>query len=282
MDDSKEKIQKPRPYWHLDMKWIAALLSIPILGLTMLIANLYILTERENAVKVSSTILKAMYAPASQTGEKEIAEIRKAIKNNPDKVLKPFPGTDIQITEADLDKYSPDELKQNIFAKLAETIYDSSKSSETGISLKESFGKLGLMAIFTEEGHSQISMILIYTVLISIVLLAFLVYFSYGFGRFFSPGLIFMLTGLPMLLVLTILRKQPEAQTFATGEMNMQQGVTQFVSAIGPTISGLTAKNYLILVIVGTALVLVGIIGRIIQKAVLRRRRSGQETGINI
>ena len=172
MNDSNESTRKPRPYWHLDMKWIVALIFIPVFALSFLAANLYIMTERDNAVKVSAVILKAMYAPKDSSGE--IEKVREAIKNSPDKVLEPFPGTDIKITEADLDKYTPEELKQNLFYQLAGTIYDGSSSSQ-GMTLKEIAKNLGLMALFTKSGHDQIGNILIYPILVSALLLALLI-----------------------------------------------------------------------------------------------------------
>lgn len=272
MDDSKQKI---RSYWHIDAKWITALIFTPVFILTMLIANLYIMTQKDNAVKVSRTALEAMLIPSGSMSGEEIIQIRKAIHKSPNKVLRPFPGTDITITEADLDTYKPEEIKQKVFNQLAITLYDGSSSFSPTGTLKESFGKLGLMAIFTKEVHAEIKNILKYATIISALLLIILVYFSYGFGRMISPGIIFIVVGLPAILITTALQHQPALfPMLSTGEISLQQRISEFVSTVGPTIAEIFLKNYIILTLTGVVLVIGGIIGGIIQKIIAKIKTS--------
>lgn len=267
MIENKIKI---KPYWHIDMKWIVSLILIPLLAVTFLILNLYKSTDEVNGVEVSSTLLAAMYSPGSKNYDNEINEIRTIIQKSPDRTLRPFPGLDIKITEQDIEKYPVTEIKKRIFLELAKNIYDFNpakmklnKEGKTDV-----FSNFGLMAIFTKTSHQFIGKILIYGASASIIFLILLVYFSYGFGRLISPGLIFVLIGLPSVLFLTVLQKTPENSQIPLGakEISTQQRISMFVSEVGPTISKIFQRNYIILIIVGLILILIGIVGKITQR----------------
>ncbi len=261
-----DKQIKMRPYWHVDMKWITALLFIPVFSVTLFLANLYYITNKINAVNVASKLLQAMYAPGGNNTVQEVKEIRKMIQKSPDRSLKPFPGLDIKITEQDLDKYPVDEIKGRVFLEFAKNMYDFD-SGETG-----TFSKFGLMAIFTLEGHQSIGKILLYGVLISLVFLVLLVYFSYGFGRLISVGVTCILVSFPSMLFLTILQKIPKnsLESSGAGEISMQQRIYSFVSTVGPTISQMLLINYITVTILGAVLLFVGIVGQMRYKNMLK------------
>lgn len=248
-----------RPSWHTDAKWICGLILIPILTATFWLFNLYQLTNQTNAVKLMSAALVDVVAPNQKDYTEDIKKIKETIRQSPDKVFKPFPGLDIKITEQDINQYPIEELKGRLFSELAQNIYG---SDSDGLS------NFGALVIFTRFGHQSIGKILIYATLVSVLFLALLVYFSYDFGRLVSPGVIFILIGLPATLLMAILQKMPAGPPppLAAGEITLWQRATSFGSAIAPTIAQVGLKNYLILTALGWFLVLTGLIGRTIQK----------------
>lgn len=271
MSEEIKNQSRIRPYWHLDAKWIVALIFIPIFAAAFLACNLYVLTNEKNAVNVSSNILSALYSPGGdQNNSKEIEEVRAAIRKSPDKVLKPFPGLDIQITEQDLDQSNLADVKDKLFKELAKNIYnfDSSKMKYNPEGKTDALSNLGAMAIFTKGGHQLIGKIALISSGIALVFLALLIFFSYGFGRMISPGIIFFITGLPATILLLALQKGigNSSEAVDPGKMSLGQRIGLAVKEVGPQISDVILKNYIILVVVGTTLVLVGVIGRIIQK----------------
>lgn len=258
-----------RSYWRVNMKWVIALIFIPVFAVTFLLFNLYVITDETNSIKVSSVLLKEMYSPGNNTNANEVQEIRAAIKKSPNKVLLPFPGVDIKITEGDLDKYSTSDIKTRVFQELAKNIYnfDSSKKENNHEGKKGILSNLGLMAIFTKEGHVFLGNILVYAVLASALPLSLLIYFSYGFGRLVSPGVVAIIVGLPIIVFLTVLQKKTEESgvILGTSEISIQQRLSAFIGAVGPTISDIFLKNYSILTVIGVILIVAGLIGRIIQ-----------------
>lgn len=271
MNEEIKNQSKIRPYWHIDAKWVVALIFIPIFTAAFLACNLYVMTNEKNAINVSSNILSALYSPGGdQNNSKEIEEVRAAIRKSPDKALKPFPGLDIQITEQDLDQSNLANVKDKLFKELAKNIYnfDSTKMKYNSEGKTDALSNLGVMAIFTKEGHQFIGKIALISSGIALVFLALLIFFSYGFGRMISPGIIFFITGLPATILLLLLQKETgnSSETIDLEKMSVTQRIGLAVKEVGPQISDVILKNYIILTIVGIVLVLVGIIGRIIQK----------------
>ncbi|MCL5410274.1 MAG: hypothetical protein M1324_00250 [Patescibacteria group bacterium] len=262
---------KVRPYWHLDAKWLVALIFIPVFALAFFLCNLYVMTTEKNAVNVSAALLSALYAPGGDQGNsQEIEQVREAIKKSPDKAFKPFPGSDIQITEQDLDQYSIKDLKGKIFKELAKNIYnfDSSDIKTSSDGKDNSLSTLGAMAIFTKDGHQFIGKIALIVSSIALVFLALLIFFSYGFGRMISPGIIFFIIGLPATILLLLLQKGAGNSSEAVDleKLSLGQRVGAAVKVVGPQISDVLLKNYIILLLTGVVLILTGIIGRIIQR----------------
>lgn len=262
MDKLEDKKNRPRPEWHVDAKWITALIFIPIFALTFLAYNLFQMTKKENSVKVAGALISAVF-PVGDT-EESLTQVRKAIQESPDKSLKPFPGTNVKITEADLNKYSASELRQKLFQELATSIYDSDKSSSSN---------LGLLVVFTKAGHDFIGKLLLIFSAVSLVLLALLILFSAGFGKALVPGIIFVILGLLPTFFLFAIDHAPENSSPVPvgSEADIKQMATMALSKIAPQLSEIFFKNYLALTITGVLLLLVGIIGRIVQRIKSRR-----------
>jgi len=71
---SGERRRKPRPYWHVDAKWIAGLLLLSVLGLGQLLFNLAQVTAERPAVETVSKVLALSFSPKGLDDETEIAQ----------------------------------------------------------------------------------------------------------------------------------------------------------------------------------------------------------------
>lgn len=265
---TNDKILKTRPDWHIDAKWIVSLLLIFVFAITFLVFNLFVLTKKDNAIGISSALLAAMFSRGDSTND--IEPIRKAIKESPDKALKPFPGLDIKITEHDLDKSSVKEIKQRLFTELAASIYDyNSAPSRSKDKNTNSASQLGFMVIFTSEGHNFIGKILTVSLIISFALLLFSIWFSAGFGKAITPGVIFLIIGfLPTVILFLINLSGSKPLPIVDGsEADLKQQLSVLLASIAPLISKVCFVNYLVLTLTGLSLVILGISGRLVQRS---------------
>ncbi len=255
--ETKNKI---RPHWHINAKWMIGLVLVPIFALTFFAFNLFMLTNRENGIKTSANIISALYSPHSNVAQSLIA-VRQAIEKSPDKSFYPFPDKSIKITASDLNKYSGEELKNKLYTQLAASIYDSEDSSLKSV---------GFLFAFTKAGHAFISKIFFILLPVTLVLLALVIYFSAGFGRLVTPGIIALLVGTPLTLILTLLQKSEGPSTVPAANAGWSQMALFIVRSLIPQFE-LLRKNYLLLTLVGLGLIAASIIGVIIRKIIKKK-----------
>ena len=79
-----ELLPRPRPYWHVDAKWIC--------GLMLLVFNLVVLTAEKSAVELLTLGLALMYSQNGLDDEAEVAEMRRRIEASPDKMISLSPA----------------------------------------------------------------------------------------------------------------------------------------------------------------------------------------------
>ena len=58
---SKQKSTKPRPYWHVDAKWITGILLVFTLSITFLVFNLGQITNAENGVDFLTLMIASVF-----------------------------------------------------------------------------------------------------------------------------------------------------------------------------------------------------------------------------
>lgn len=259
MKNDNNSIKKGRPDWHIDAKWVCGLFLIPILAVTVVVLNLYILTSRENGIKFSARVLEALYAPNANI-EKSAEAVREAIKNSPDKSFTPFPDKNIKITEEDLNNYSVSELTDKIFSDLAVSIYDSPKSNMTNV---------GLLAPITKYGHAVLGKVLGICVAVSILFLALAIYFSADFGRLITPGILVFVISFPGTLLFYLMQKNNNQTTVPSPEAGWPERIRFIIGSLSEQID-LIYRNYLVILLFGIGFILIGKIGRII----LKRRKN--------
>ncbi len=157
---------KPRPYWHVDAKWICGLLGMVAISALLLLVGLYRLTD-------------AQRAPAFVT------ELVGSVFTNPN--------------EPEVDKL---ELKKQLQPLYTEGVAGVAKHTAKSPDEQAKMAKqLQPLNAFTKQGHDRIVDWLAAAAVAVALLLASLVYFSAGAGRLVSPAVVIMLSALPGALV---------------------------------------------------------------------------------
>jgi hypothetical protein len=91
---------RPRPYWHVDAKWVVGLLLLGVLSLTLLVYNLVQVTDEEPAVDALSLALALVLSPEGIDDPQSVELILEQIRSSPDKVgqepARGPPGRDAQ------------------------------------------------------------------------------------------------------------------------------------------------------------------------------------------
>ena len=114
----------PRPYWHLDAKWLTGLLLVIALGLTVMAYNLMLATEEKAATDTLALTYALTFSQQGLDDQSEIDSLKAAVEASPDKTIKPMPGMNVTIAEQDLVNHTPREIRLNYFRQWAEPFYN--------------------------------------------------------------------------------------------------------------------------------------------------------------
>lgn len=159
-------IEKPRPYWHVDAKWIVGLLTVAVLTVSLVVFGLFRLTDETRA-------------PAF------VNAVAKDLMTNPN---------------SDFDASQLNRHIQPLYEKGSEGVAKAA-SSDTAQQLSIS-KQLEIFNVFTRKGHEQLFALSIVLGIVLALLLAGLAYFSYRAGRFLSPGIVILIVSLPGTMAL--------------------------------------------------------------------------------
>ncbi|HUC20660.1 MAG TPA: hypothetical protein VMR98_04160 [Candidatus Polarisedimenticolaceae bacterium] len=157
----------PRPYWHVDAKWICGLLLVVLIAVGLLIIGLYRVTERASAQKLSGAIATSLFSNPGADTSFDATQLRQKLQPLYDQ------GTDAVAKAA-----SPDPQQQ---AQVAEHIKP--------------------FNFFTKETHDQLLKGVILVAVITLVLLGGLIFFSHRYGKLISVGVVLLAASLPGALL---------------------------------------------------------------------------------
>lgn len=266
------KPAKTRPYWHVDLKWISGILLFFALSSALLFFNLSKLTERDKSVEISATIVASLFSKEGLDDEQSLEELRQQAALLPGDTVAPlpqFPG--VQISKEDLATKSAREIRIAIFKQLTEPIYDkgirgAAASFTPDPAEQDEFVKdASLLGIFTKATHDMMQTAFVIATIVSIALLAALIFFSAGWGRLVSPAVLLLaVSPIGALLSLLLLFPSPEGD----GPFSL------LPRSVAQEIGGSLAQSYLVAAILGIVLFLAALIGKITQKILHRRASS--------
>ncbi|HBG74970.1 MAG: hypothetical protein A2X25_07290 [Chloroflexi bacterium GWB2_49_20] len=270
---STSKVIKPRPYWHVDAKWLTGIFLLLLLNITFLIFLLVQVTGPEQGITLLTTTLASSFSFESGglDTSSDLEIMRQKIAESPDGQWQPIPGLQIIVREEDIAGKTPREARLWFFRQMAEPLYyngeqglaDIMTDPEMKKGLAGGVGPLGLISAAT---HRKLLVVFAVSGLVSLLFLGLLVFFSHRFGRLGSPGCVIFLVAVPNLILMGGLRGwlANAAQTPAsTGAQALLSRYLQLAADVLPGIVQKAMYVYIFLVFLGIALLLVALIGSV-------------------
>ncbi len=265
-------LSKPRPYWHVDAKWVAGILLFLSLGACLLLYNLSALTERDEAVNISATVVASLFSPKGLNDDNGLREFRQQAAKMPGTTIVPiqqFPS--IKISKHDALTLNAADLKIAIFSQITGPIYDlglddAAKQFTPKPSDQQNFiQQAQLLGILTKQTHTLLQVLFLGSVAVSVVLAALLVLFSAGWGRLVSPGVVLLAIS-PIGSLAGLLLLHPPSD----GSSPLAALPTKVVQDIGNTLS----HSYAYATILGITLLAVAFVGKVVT-SLMRQSRAG-------
>lgn len=246
----------PRPYWHVDAKWICGILLVFTLSASLILLSLVKLTEQERAPTVGALII-GMGFIRGNTVDTEVAREALAEAGG---VIRPLPNIpSITITEADL-KLSPAEISIKVFRPITESIYNdgieatADKFASTQEQKEKFIKDAALFNLFTKDTHQTLNKFFTIFALMSLLLALGVAYFSARWGRLSNLGALLLLVSLPGTLLSLFLSHPPKG-----GEGGFGSLPPELTTQLGEAFSGAYTK----VIMLGALLLVAALIGRI-------------------
>jgi hypothetical protein len=268
---------KPRPYWHVDAKWISGIGLLITLGAALLLMTLASLTASGRGVELSATLIASAFSregldqPLSTA---ELDELKRKLAASPTGQIAPienFPTA--TISRADLETLTPQELRLKIFRQIAAPIYDQglgkAAASFTNDPVRQEQFKNDafVLGLVTREAHEQLQRFAWIALAAATACLAGVMFFSAGWGRVANPGSLLITTALPGALVAFLLANTPK------GESGKSAGFIP--SNLHPALSEALAW-YPKVIILGLVLLVIAFVGKLVTS--LHRSRTPIKT----
>jgi len=265
---SKQKSTKPRPYWHVDAKWITGILLVFTLSITFLVFNLGQITNAENGVDFLTLMIASVFNQQSGGIDEDVTmeTILQNIAEEPQGAWQPVPGLNINIQEEEIEGLELREIRLLFFRKWAEPLYHDGIEGLANLAddpeLRASIIEGGaLLEIISAENHGKLQMALVGLVITDLVLLALLVLFSYRFGRLSSPGFVIFLAALPGILLLPLSASLGAISTpSADGEGGYTAMLANIAAEALPDVIAIISRNYMIFLGIGSGLIFLALL----------------------
>lgn len=278
---------KPRPYWHKDAKWVLSLLLCVVLGLWLLLAVVHKATSRDVAVDTMTGLITFGVAQHGQVDQQAVDELRRKIAESPTKSIQPIEGFPITIAEADL-QLPPDQLVDKIFRQLTVKLYDKGarQLAEEQTSDKAQQDKFvndaSAIALFSKEGHDKVGTWLLVTALTVLILMIGTAWFSHGFGRLVTPGLVILVVSLPGFIIFSALTAWSRSPAEPASEAeNYIQLAANARGVLEPILAG-GQQVYRSACLVAVGLLAAALVGKIVVKLVARANRKPQSERVKL
>ncbi len=279
---SSKKPARVRPYWHVDAKWITGLLLTVLLSLTLFVYGLVQITSEKPAVDTLTMTMAILSSRQGLDDKTEIEEVRKRLGAGSDGTFEPIPGLKLSVTEEDLAKLSPRELRLSIFRQIAEPFYREGTGGLAELvedpELKKGLGAgAGAFNFFTLDMHESLRGTFLFLGIVSLLLFIPLIFFSHRFGRLASPGFVLILASLPGAILFNLISASPPPAAQPPGEEVGMGGMLGYLAAnTVPPLAEIIARTYTIVLVLGLVLVISSGLGTVIFR-LSRRKPSTQK-----
>lgn len=278
---------KPRPYWHVDAKWITGILLLFLLNTTFLSFLLMRVTAPAMGIDLLTIVLANSFSREGLDQEADMEIMHERIAESPNGAWQPIPSLNIVVREEDIAGLTPREMRLWFFRQLAEPIYYEGSQGLAGLSTDPELRnntetEIGLVGFISAETHRKLQTTFYILLFISLALLALLVFFSYRFGRLGSPGCVIFLTALPGLIAFSMLSGWLERGAGDLAEPTEVTAVTPYTQVFSrlaldalPEIVQMAIRTYLVLILLGFILLVAAWIGPLFLRK--RKEKSSSE-----
>lgn len=259
---TQEQTPHVRPYWHVDVKWIAGIVAFLVLSICLLLYNLAVLTQRDNAVTISATVVASLFSPKGLDDTSGLKDFREQVVKMPGDMVAPiqqFPS--IKISKHDALTLSAADLKIALFSQVTGPIYDlglpaAARQFTANTADQQKFiNQAQLLGLLTKGTHDTVQHLFILALVVSAVFMIIVIFFSTGWGRLVSPGIILLLLSPIGSLAALILLNPPDRSDSLTAAIPGHIG-----QAVGTSLS----HSYIGAMLLGLILIVAALIGKII------------------
>jgi hypothetical protein len=115
---STSKFLKPRPYWHVDAKWITGILLLFLLNITFLMFILVQVTAPEQGIALLTVTLASSFSAkgGGMDASGDIEIMHQKIAESPNGEWQPIPGMRIVVREEDIAGKPPQRSTLVVFS----------------------------------------------------------------------------------------------------------------------------------------------------------------------
>lgn len=264
INEMKEAVAKP--YWHVDAKWVSGICLFVLLTATLALFFLTKVTARDNAVGLSSLALATVFSrDEGLDGTTSINDLKKKVADQPGDQIHPIPEIPLLvISRHDLETLSPRELRLKIFRQLVEPVYDegiegaAQKFTNDPAAQQKLIHDASLLRFLTKSFHDKLATVFLVTLVLTVLLLAAFVYFSFGWGKLGNPGLLFFIVGLPGAFAGLLMSYPPK---------DGDGGPFRYIPPdVGTQLGDHLTWTYGVITAVGLLLIVIALIGSIVSR----------------
>lgn len=260
--------KQPRPYWHVDAKWIFGIIFAMSLGISLLTYNLANITSEKTAVDTLTFVLASMYSPNGLDDPGDIEIIKSKMATDPNGTFQPIPNVNIVVKLSDVQGMTPREMRLFFFRQLAEPIYtgDIASLSNDPAMAKVFLNDTRLVRMFAStETHIMLQNIFLITAIISAICLIPFIIFSAGFGRLANVGVVLVYVSfLGALISLFLTTIHPPANAGTSADPGPLGSIGPLIGPLVPQLAVSFLRTYLMAFGIGVALLVLALIGKII------------------
>lgn len=239
------------------------------LSAALLFYNLATLTSRDTAVTISANVIANLFSRDGLDDEKGLMEFRQQAAKSPSDKIAPvaqFPG--VTVTKQQALTLKARDLRIAIFSQITGPIYDlgvvgaakqfTNKPADQAAFVRQA----SVLGILTKQTHNMLVTGFWATAVLSILFIAGLVYFSAGWGRLVSPGVLFVIVSPLGSAAGLILSFPPRDGTSLAASLP---------ESVAHTAGQSLGVSYLSIFLIGITLLLAAAIGKIIHHVRTKR-----------
>lgn len=276
---TETSLRRPRPYWHVDAKWITGLLLLFVLSITLVVYQFYRISAREPATEIISQALSAglsFLGGFTPDDPVLLEQLQQRLAVNPGQPVEVIPGLAITLSPEQLTGLTPraalrlitDQLAAPIYAHGAQGLANLTQDAE----MRQSILAGGdLFDLLTADTHASLEQPLKILAGVSGALLLGLILFSRGFGRIGSPGCVLFVVGLPGLALWAVWRGMTERTPVLPDRVAGAFDLTGYILANAlPSALRTMTQNYLLVIVIGLGLLTLAFLGTLIRRVARR------------